>query len=73
MTHEREKSHPAIGAVKPANKVVSATAESAERHGGAMLRMDGGDRGERERAKHAPADARVGAGSNSADEHGANA
>jgi RNA-directed DNA polymerase len=34
MMHEHEKSHPAIGAVKPANKVVSATAEQAEQRAG---------------------------------------
>ena len=46
MMHGREKSDPAIVAMKPANKAVSAAAES----GGAK----GGGRGERETAKHAP-------------------
>jgi retron-type reverse transcriptase len=34
MMHEHEKSDPAIGAVKPANKAASAAAESAEQRAG---------------------------------------
>jgi hypothetical protein len=54
MMHDREKSDPAIVAKKSANKAGRSAAERMERHGEAMLRMDGRDQEERERAKHAP-------------------
>ena len=57
MMHDREKSDSTIVAVKQTNKAgtsVVAAAEPVERHGEAMLRMDGGDQEKRGRAKHTP-------------------